>query len=434
MNDIYDKLIESVRNDLVPSLGVTEPGAIAFAAASAARAVGGKVSRVTVKLNSGICKNSFTCAVPGTDGMGCALAAALGSVAGDPSKKLLSTEGADEADIAEAKRLVSEGSARAELLDISPEVFIEAVVETDKGSASAVVSGRHDSLTGLSVNGASLPVGVIGDAEKEAFSVSSVTFADIIECVESAEDLGFVDEAVGMDLKLFREGRERGLIPLTEARCGTNEEDISSPADRADLVTSGAIEARVRGANAPAMAITGSGSHGILCTLPVHEAARSCGERVTAEDERRAILLSMLITKYIKECSGLLSAACGCVLAGGTGAALGITYLKAKAAPCADPLEAMLTNALNSMAASVTGMICHGGNTGCSLKASVGVRMAYAAAEMAAKGLGAESVHGILGLSPEETMKNMGRIARDMLSVEKTILGIMSCKGSYLLI
>ena len=120
---------------------------------------------------------------------------------------------------------------------------------------------------------------------------------------------------------------------------------------------------------------------------------------------------------------------------------MGLTYLYAKKgigteAPVTDraELKRMLSDALNSMAASVTGMICHGGNTGCSLKASVGVNMAFAAAEMAVSGRGAESVHGILGLTPEETMRNMGKVARDMLPVEKTIIDIMDCKGCEKLI
>ena len=436
---MYEELIQAVKNDLVPSLGVTEPGAIAFASASAARALGGRVKTVSVSLSSGIYKNSFTCAVPGTDGMGCALAAALGAVCGDPAKGLMATDGAQEADIAEAKRLVETGAAKAEMAMISPEVFIEATVETGNGTARALVRGRHDRLVKLTVNGVDMPVAA-GEAEAKAeeIKVSSYTFDELIDCVESADGLGFLKEAVEMDLELFRKGKELGLITLTEARLGKAS---ASARDRAELTTCGAIEARVRGAAFPAMAITGSGSHGILCTLPVYEAGSFFGIPVNYYDGEqimlRALLLSCLITKYIKELSGLLSTACGCVLAGGTGAALGITYLYSKTlSPAASrgELKKRLTDALNSMAASVTGMICHGGNTGCSLKAAVGVNMAFNAAEMAVRGVGAESVHGILGMTPEETMRNMGRVACGMLPLESEIIDIMNCKAGQKLV
>ena len=436
---MYEELIKAVREDLVPSLGVTEPGAIAYAAACASVALGGKPRRVTVRLNSCIYKNSFTCAVPGTDGMGCALAAALGAVCGDPEKKLMATEGATESEIAEAKRMVSVGIASAELAAISPEVFVEAEVVSDNGAARAVVAGRHDRLVKLTVNVEEKPVsGGEAHAKADEIKVSSYSFDDIIDCVESAEGLEFLKEAVEMDLELFHKGRELGLIPLTEARLG---EASASARNYAELFTCGAIEARVRGAAAPAMAITGSGSHGILCTLPVYESGWFYGVPWNYNEGElillRALLLSCLITKYIKELSGLLSTACGCVLAGGTGAALGITYLWSRSLfPAADraELKERLSNALNSMAASVTGMICHGGNTGCSLKAAVGVNMAFCAAEMAIKGAGAESVHGILGPTPERTMRNMGRIACGMLPLEGEILEIMNCKAAEKLI
>lgn len=412
-----ERLIEAVKNDLTPSLGVTEPGAIAYASACAARALGGRVERVTVRLSSCIYKNSFTCAVPGTDGMGCALAAALGAVAGDPAKKLMAVEDASPEDIAEAKRLVSEGCAKAELSGISSDIFIEASVTTENGSAAAQVGDRHDRLISLTVNGVKTVYGRGKGVCEVPFRVSSVSFADLIECVETAEGLDFLDEAVKMDLALFEEGRKRGLMPLTESR-------VPPIPFEPELLTCGAIEARVRGAKAPAMAITGSGSHGILCTLPIYASSMSVEGRADPERTRRAILLSCLVTMYIKELSGLLSTACGCVLAGGTGAALGLTYLYAE-----DRLYDRLFLALNSMAASVTGMICHGGNTGCSLKAAIGVKMAFDACDMALDGLGAENVHGILGSTPEETMRNMGRVAKDMLPLEKTIIDVMKNKS-----
>lgn len=417
MNELTKKLINAVKSDLTPSLGVTEPGAIAYASACAAGAVGGEIKSVTVRLNSGVYKNSFTCAVPGTDGFGCALAAALGAAAGDPERKLTCLEGVSRSDIALAEQLVSQGKAKAELAEISPDIFIEATVETDNGQASAVVKGRHDRLVSLTVNGKSVPVEITCRDGGGSFKVSSVSFSDLIECAETAEGLEFLDEAVKMDLALFEEGERRGLIPLTESRTPPIPFD-------AERLTCGAIEARVRGAKAPAMAITGSGSHGILCTMPIYASSISEEGRADPERVRRALLLSCLVTMYIKELSGLLSTACGCVLAGGTGAALGLTYLYAE-----DRLYDRLFLALNSMAASVTGMICHGGNTGCSLKAAIGVHMAFAACDMALDGLGAESVHGILGKTPEETMRNMGRIARDMLPVEGTILDIMKNKN-----
>ena len=451
MREITKKLIEAVKADLVPSLGVTEPGAIAFAAACAARALGGEPVTVGVWLNSGIYKNSFSCAVPGTDGMGCALAAAMGAVCGIPELGLSALRNASEEDVIKAKLLVGSGAARAYLESISPKISILAEVTTEKGKAEARIAGRHDRLVSLKENGKETLTGAEELLEEaEGFKVSSVKFADIVsavyeavkldkletahgeDCIEvdsrpGTEKIDFFDIAVDLDMELFREGKRCGLMPMTEARTGGFEDDCKTARELAEMLTCGAIEARVRGAARPAMAITGSGSHGILCMLPIHAAAVKDG--FGKDEERKALLLSALVTKYIKELSGLLSTACGCVLAGGTGAALGLTYLySTRDGVSPAVLEERLCASPSFMAASLTGMICHGGNPGCSLKAAAGVNMAFSACEMALHGVKAEPAHGIVGITPEETMLNMGLVAEGMLPVEKTIIDIMSCK------
>ena len=73
------------------------------------------------------------------------------------------------------------------------------------------------------------------------------------------------------------------------------------------------------------MSLTGSGSHGILATMPLLGAAQKSGK--SREELLRALALSCLVTIYIKEYSGRLSALCGCALAGGTGTACGLVLL-----------------------------------------------------------------------------------------------------------
>ncbi len=72
------ELTELIRQDMKPALGVTEPGAIAFAAAVARQHTKGEVRGVKLRLNSGMFKNAFTCGIPGSDEVGNAHAAALG--------------------------------------------------------------------------------------------------------------------------------------------------------------------------------------------------------------------------------------------------------------------------------------------------------------------------------------------------------------------
>ena len=72
------ELTELIRQDMKPALGVTEPGAIAFAAATARRHTKGAVRQVKLRLNSGMFKNAFTCGIPGSSEVGNAHAAGQG--------------------------------------------------------------------------------------------------------------------------------------------------------------------------------------------------------------------------------------------------------------------------------------------------------------------------------------------------------------------
>ena len=69
------ELTELIRQDMRPALGVTEPGAIAFAAATARKYTEGPIQQIQLELNSGMYKNAFTCGIPGSIQMGNAHAA-----------------------------------------------------------------------------------------------------------------------------------------------------------------------------------------------------------------------------------------------------------------------------------------------------------------------------------------------------------------------
>ena len=174
------------------------------------------------------------------------------------------------------------------------------------------------------------------------------------------------------------------------------------------------------GLDKPAMSITGSGAHGIIATLPLYAVAKVNG--LSDEKLLRATALSYLVCMYIKEYSGKLSAFCGCGIAAGSGMACGLVYLK-------DGTVDMMAKTINNMASSLTGMICDGGNKGCTMKGIAAVDCAFQSVDFAMQGIFIDNVHGINGMTPEDTMRNMGLIASPgMVGTEKVIVEIMENK------
>ena len=136
----------------------------------------------------------------------------------------------------------------------------------------------------------------------------------------------------------------------------------------------------------------------------------------------RATVLSYLICTYIKEYSGKLSAFCGCAIAAGTGMACGLVLLRGGTTE-------QMEKVINNMACSITGMICDGGNQGCTMKGVVAVDAAFTSVNMAMNDVYIFNDHGINGANPEETMRNMGLIASPgMVGTEKTIVDILVAK------
>ena len=58
------ELTKLIKDDMRPALGVTEPGAIAYAVSKARSYLTGELKEVRLLLNSGMYKNAYTCGIP----------------------------------------------------------------------------------------------------------------------------------------------------------------------------------------------------------------------------------------------------------------------------------------------------------------------------------------------------------------------------------
>ena len=420
-------LTELIQKDMRPALGVTEPGAIAFAVATAKSHTQGEVKRVKVSLNSGMYKNAFTCGIPNSDELGNVFAAALGIVAGNPDKGLEALCDVTEEDNQKAKELVEKGIVTVELDHIGSQITIDALVETERDCCQVKIAGGHTDIYYIEKNGDILFEKERSgeEAEKEPL-IHQYTLKELLEYVETvdAKEICFIREAFEMNMALLEEGLQSDKTLFGPRLKEHNGGKIISKdaLSTAQLWCNGAIEARVLGLGKPAMSITGSGAHGIIATLPLFAYQQVYQEVVDETTLLRATALSYLITMYIKEYSGKLSAFCGCGIAAGTGMACGLCYLRG------GELAEMEKTILN-MSSGITGMICDGGNQGCTMKGIVAVDAAFRAVEFALLGVSVEPVHGINGATPEETMRNMGRIASPgMERTEEEIVLIMKEK------
>lgn len=421
-------LTELIKSDMKPALGVTEPGAIAFAVSTAKAHIKGTVKKVGLRLNSGMYKNAFTCGIPGTSEVGNYYAAALGAVAADPKKGLECLEGIGKAEEEAAGEMIKAGMISVSMSSITSRIFIEATVTGETSEAVVTIQDAHTNITKITENGT-----VVFEKEAKAAQESKeatplihqYTLAQMVEYVNtvSAQELDFIKEAYKVNYELLQEGLKSPKTTYGPYLLKKNGGVLVSEDERktASLFCNGAIEARVIGLSKPAMSITGSGAHGIIATMPLYAVYKI--NNYTDEQLLRATALSYLVCMYIKEYSGKLSAFCGCAIAAGTGMACALAWLKGAGAETMEKV-------INNMASSITGMICDGGNQGCTMKGIVAVDAAFDSVELAIDDVYIYNAHGINGATPEETMHNMGLIASPgMTGTEKTIVDILDGKN-----
>lgn len=420
------ELTELIRQDMCPALGVTEPGAIAFVVATARKHTAGAVKHITLRLNSGMFKNAFTCGIPNSTEVGNCHAAALGACGADPDKRLECLDGITAEQAQAARNMAAAGIIKVEMTEITSRIFIEAEVETDTDTSCVTIRDAHTNIVKITENGKTVyekPHTAAEESHAEPL-IHHYTLAQLHDYALTvpAEELTFIRKAFELNYALCQAGI--ASPKTTYARCLLEANDGQMISDdeqkTASLLCNAAIEARVLGLPEPAMSITGSGAHGIIATMPLYAAYKVRG--YSEEMLLRATALSYLVCMYIKEYSGKLSAFCGCAIAAGTGMACGLVLLRGGSTKT-------MAHTINNLASSITGMICDGGNQGCTMKGIVAVDAAWQAVSLAEKQAYIYNVHGINGATPEQTMRNMGLIASPgMVGTEKTIVEILQDK------
>ena len=419
---------------VAPALGCTEPVAIALGAAAAVSLLPEhQLDSIEVWVDPNIYKNGLAVSIPGTDGLsGLDMASALGAAGGDPFRRLEVLDSVDDAAVATAVALVEAKKVTVNLLKDQIGLFIKTVVSGGGHSAETVITGLHDNIVSLALDGQPIPdhdlLPTLEDtggtnrlAELETW-LKSLSLDQLIELLDDLddEDLAFLEAGIEVNMRLAEYGLKHGS-GLGVGR--TLERLVRQGLIKRDMITaarilaSSAADARMSGVKLPAMSSAGSGNHGLTAILPIVaiEDFITVDHRTVLE----AIGLSHILTAYVKAYTGRLSAICGCSVAAGAGATAGVTYLMGGT-------KHHIAGAIKNLTEDLAGVICDGAKGGCALKLATAAGTAVQAALFSLQGVNVSFTDGIIGHSPEDTMKNIGTLTtQGMIETDRTILNIM---------
>ena len=419
---------------VAPALGCTEPVAIALGAAAAVSLLPEKrIDTIEIWVDPNIYKNGLAVSIPGTGGLsGLDMASALGAFGGDPARRLEVLDTVDENAVSAAKGMIHKKQVKVNLLRNRVGLYIKTVVKGSGHTAESVITDLHDNIVSLSLDGipamdSSLsPKGKSPDgkqrlSEMEAW-LKERTVDQLLELLDGLDeaDIDFLESGIAVNRRLAEYGLKYGPglgVGRTLERLvrqGLIKRDMLITAR---ILTSSAADARMSGVKLPAMSSAGSGNHGLTAILPIVaiEPFIDVDHRTVLE----AIGLSHIITAFVKAYTGRLSAICGCSVAAGAGATAGVTYLMGGT-------KQHIAGAIKNLTEDLAGVICDGAKGGCALKLATAAGTAVQAALFSLQGVNVSFTDGIVGRSPEDTMRNIGTLTtQGMIETDRTILNIM---------
>lgn len=416
---LYSAYVKILEEELVPAMGCTEPIAVAYAAALARKALGEMPQSVEVHVSANIIKNVKSVVVPHTGGLrGIGAAVAAGIVAGDADRELEVLSAITEEQVEAMAAYLKDTPISIAASDNGYIFDIQIRANAGEHTAFVQIAGSHTNVIRVEKDGVvlrSLEYTEGGQAEKTDRSLLNVEqIIEFADCVDIEDVKAVLDRQIDFNTTIAEEGLS-GKWGANIGRVLLNAYG-NDVANRAKATAAAGSDARMSGCEKPVVINSGSGNQGMTASLPVIVYAKELN--TTREQLYRALVVSNLVTIHLKTGIGRLSAYCGATSAG-CGAGAGITYLYGGKA---NEISHTIVNAV----AINSGMVCDGAKASCAAKIASAVEAGLLGMQMQMQGEQFYGGDGIVVKGVENTIRNVGRLARyGMAETDKEIINMM---------
>lgn len=426
LNDIIIRTYTDIlKEELLPAMGCTEPIAIAYAASILRDALGDEPTAIRAGFNGNIIKNIKSVIVPATNGMkGAETAIAAGIIANAHRRQLEVLCGLGADDHLRIRNYID--STEIDIYKIETDSLFEVDMEAscDGHCARIKLSGGHTQIALVERDGEDISHRYLtscaqrtDDSSEPKSDRSLLKVEDIVNFAENV-DLGelrpYIQRQIDLNMAIAEEGLSEhwgasiGRLLFNDGNCDTRT--------KARAYAAAASDARMSGCELPVCILSGSGNQGITASVPVVVYARAID--VDEDTLFRALIVADLITLHQKAGIGCLSAYCGAISAG-CGCGTGICYL------LGGRYREIAHTLVNSVAI-LSGTICDGAKPSCAAKIAMAVEAGIMGYDMFHAGEQFRGGDGIVSKGVENTIKNIGRLARNgMKSTDKEIINIM---------
>lgn len=418
-------ILRVVQEEVVPALGCTEPISLALASATARHYLGQLPERIEAKVSPNLMKNGMGVTVPNTGTVGLTMAAAIGAIGGDPTAGLEVLKNISTEQVSLAKQMISEQKVNVAIFDTEHILYSEATLFVANQQVTVRIAAHHTNVIYIEKNGEVIfSVPCLVESENANSVFAHLTAKDIYDFSLSVEldKIRFIQEAAKLNSALSQEGLRTdyglhiGRTLQKQIGKGLISDDLLN---RIVIETTAASDARMGGANLPAMSNSGSGNQGITATMPVVVVARHL--QASEEQQIRALFLSHLMAIYIHSKLPKLSALCA-VTTAAMGSCAGVAWL------LTGKFEA-ISMAISSMIGDISGIICDGAANSCAMKVSTSVSSSYKSILMALDNTQVTGNEGIVEHQIDRSINNLCAIAsRSIQYTDRQVIEIMVSK------
>ncbi len=416
---IYDSYIDILNSELIPALGCTEPGAIAYAAAKAVATLGIFPEHIDIKCSGNIIKNVKGVVVPNSGGLrGIEAATILGAIVGESNveNKLEVLNKVTKTDIQKTEELLKKDFCKCMLQEGESNLYIDVIVSSKEHQAQVIVKDNHTNIILIKKDQEIIFKKDLEQAKNNLDEKKKLlNVRDIIDFANSV-NIEDVKRLLDYQISVNTAIAEEGLSKEYGASVGKTLLDAYGDDIKVRAKAAAGSDARMAGSSMPVVINSGSGNQGITVTVPVVEYAKEAG--ASQDKMYRALIISNLISIHIKKYIGKLSAFCGAVSAAcGSGAA--ITYLYNGS------FDDICSTIINTVA-NVGGIVCDGAKASCAAKIASSLDAAILAHNMTIHNRKFQNGEGIVTGDIEKTIENIGHIGCEgMRATDTEILNLM---------
>lgn len=413
-----------LREEILPAIGCTEPISIAFCAAKAHQVLGMQPTAITVSVSANILKNVKSVVVPNTNGLkGIRAAVAAGIVCGDADKGMQVIS-----EVTEEQREAVANFLQAVHIDVSCaetdcRLYISVTLYARTSYARVVIANNHSNIVEIMKNGEEmLSRPIVPQIEDNLTDKNCLNLHDILEYANHI-DLETVKNLLDMQIAYNMAICEEGLKNDFGANIGKIilSENASDAKTIARAYAAAGSDARMNGCEMPVATLCGSGNQGIAASVPIICYARHYA--VSEERMYRALLVSDLLTVYMKTAIGNLSSYCG-VIHAGCAAGAGISYLLGGD-------ESVVAHTLVNSVSMISGTICDGAKPSCAAKIASAIDTGILGYQMYLHRQQFYHGDGVVAPNADTAVHSIGRLTSEgMIETDQTILGVMQqdCK------